>query len=147
MWRTPLQPCQERRFRGSAPLAASLLPGSLGLCLAGARREAQLRGRLPGSRGWSCVTQQDRGFGCSGGEAGAAWKTVPCKPVAPGSPAAGVHGSAEGLSRLRGCVCITQLFLKTENLLRSRIEVPLAFTPALLYIVPISPDFTPAVTI
>lgn len=97
-------------------------------------------------RDWSCLTQQERDFGPSGVETGAAGKTVPCKPAAAGSPAAGVHG---GLSRLRGWVCITPLFffLKTEDLLRSRTEVPLAFTPAPLYIVPISPDFTSAVTI
>lgn len=39
------------------------------------------------------------------------------------------------------------VLLKTKGLLRSRIEVPLAFTPALLYIVLIAPDFTAAVTI
>lgn len=39
------------------------------------------------------------------------------------------------------------VLLKTKGLLRSRIEVPLAFTPALLYIVFIAPDFTAAVTI
>lgn len=63
-----------------------------------------------------------------------------------GSPAAGVHGSAGDPSWPRGCVYITQLFLKAD-LLRSRTEVPLAFSSALLDIIPISPDFTSAVTI
>lgn len=54
------------------------------------------------------------------------------------------HSGAESL---RGWVCKAGLLLKTGDLLRSRIEVPLAFTPALLYIVPISPDFTSAVAV
>lgn len=140
----PFAPGQGWRFRGSAPLVASLLPGSPWL---GAWREAQPGGRHPGSRGWSCGTQQERGFGCSAARQGLAGKIVPCKPAAPGGPAAGRHGRAAGLSRLRACLHRLAFFLKTEDLLRSRIEVPLAFTPALLYIVPMSPDFTAAVTI
>lgn len=68
-------------------------------------------------RDWSCLTQQERDFGSSGVETGAAGKTVPCKPAAAGSPAAGVHG---GLSRLRGCVCITPFFFSKTRILTQK---------------------------